>query len=98
MIDASELAGLPVAHRAVIPASYLDEMGHMNVMWYTHLFSMATGTLFEQLGLTRAYFDANNAGSFALEAHVRYLSEVRVGQSVVIYYRLLGHPLSACTS
>jgi len=34
-----DLSSLPVLHRADIPETYLDEMGHMNVMWYTHLFS-----------------------------------------------------------
>ena len=38
-----DLTALPITHRAVIPDDYLDEMGHMNVMWYTHLFSLARG-------------------------------------------------------
>src|SRR5262245_53737307 len=65
-------------------------MGHMNVMWYTHLFSLGIGELFNRIGLTRAYFEANQAGSFALEGHVRFLAEVRVGQAVTIRCRLLG--------
>lgn len=85
-----DLNALPLTHRAVIPESYLDEMGHMNVMWYTHLFSTATGGLFELVGLTREYFEANRAGTFALEGHVRFLSEVRVGQAVALRSRFLG--------
>ena len=84
MIDVNELNVLPITHRAAIPESYLDEMGHMNVMWYTHLFSLASGGLFELVGLNRAYFEANQAGCFALATHVRYLAEVRVGQPVRI--------------
>jgi acyl-CoA thioester hydrolase len=84
------LSSLPVTHWAVIPEAYLDEMDHMNVMWYTHLFSTATGGLFELVGLTRDYFEANRAGTFALEGHVRFLSEVRVGQAVALRSRLLG--------
>src|SRR5262249_55790113 len=74
----------------VIPEAYLDEMGHMNVMWYTHLFSEATGGLFERIGLDRAYFEANQAGTFALEQHTRYLKEIRVGKRVTIRTRVLG--------
>jgi acyl-CoA thioester hydrolase len=82
---------LPIMHRATIPESYLDDMGHMNVMWYTHLFGQATGGLFELIGLTDQYFLTNQAGSFALEQRFRYLSEVRVGQSITIRSRVLGH-------
>ncbi|MEJ7639637.1 MAG: hypothetical protein WKF75_17105 [Singulisphaera sp.] len=38
-----DLNSLPITYRASIPESYLDEMGHMNVTWYTHLFSQAMG-------------------------------------------------------
>ncbi len=82
---------LPIMHRATIPESYLDEMGHMNVMWYTYLFGQATDGLFNQIGLTEQYFTSNQAGSFALEQRFRYLAEVRVGQSVAIRSRVLGH-------
>ena len=61
----TDLASLPVLHRAVIPEEYRDRMGHMNVTWYTHLFSEAPG-------------------SFALEAHIRYLSECLVGDQVYV--------------
>ena len=57
MFQASDLTALPITHRAVIPDAYLDEMGHMNVMWYTHLFSMGAWGLFQMVGLNRAYFD-----------------------------------------
>src|SRR5438067_12161131 len=84
------LDDLPITYRATIPPDYLDEMGHMNVMWYTHLFGCATMGLFERIGLTREYFEAHHAGSFALEHHVRYLAEVRVGQHVTLRTRALG--------
>jgi acyl-CoA thioester hydrolase len=81
---------LPITHQTVIPESYLDDMGHMNVMWYTSLFGRATGGLFKMLGLTRAYFESNQSGSFALEQHFRYLDEVRAGTHITIRSRLLG--------
>jgi acyl-CoA thioester hydrolase len=85
-----DLTPLPVTHRAVIPEAYLDEMGHMNVMWYTHLFSQAAWGLFQMVGLDRAYFAAHGAGSFALAQHFRYLKEVRGGQHVTLRSRVLG--------
>ncbi len=86
-----DLPQLPITHRATIPESYLDDMGHMNVMWYTSLFGHGTGGLFELIGLTDSYFLTNQAGSFALEQRFRYLAEVRLGESVTIRTRLLGH-------
>lgn len=87
--DAMNLLELPITARAEIPTSYLDEMGHMNVMWYTHLFSRAVWGLFEAIGFTHEYMKTNRAGSFALELHVRYLNEVKAGQHVTLRTRAL---------
>jgi len=89
-MEIMDLTALPITHRAVIPEDYLDEMGHMNVMWYTHLFSLGAWGLFQMVGMTRPYFEANHAGTFALAQHFRYLKEVRVGQHVTIQSRVLG--------
>ena len=83
------LAPLPITYQATIPESYLDSMGHMNVMWYTHLFSHATGGLFKLVGLDRAYFTTHQAGSFALAQYVSYRKEVRVGEHVTLRTRLI---------
>ena len=84
------LASLPIVHRAVIPETYLDEMGHMNVMWYTHLFSEAAWGLFQLAGLTREHFTTHRTGSFALAQHFHYWKEVRLGQHVTLRSRVLG--------
>ena len=84
------LESLPVTHRAVIPEDYLDMMGHMNVMWYTHLFGRSVGSVFKLVGATPEYFRESGNGSFALENHVRYLAEVRVGDAVTIRSRVVG--------
>ncbi|HMP01039.1 MAG TPA: thioesterase family protein [Gemmatales bacterium] len=85
-----DLSLLPRALEAEIPESYRDEMGHMNVMWYTHLFDRAVITFFAQWGCDEAYMLAEHAGTFALTQHFRYLAEVRVGQRVAIHCRLVG--------
>ena len=85
-----DLEGLTVTYRQEIPERYRDEMGHMNVMWYTHLFGCAFAGFGERFGFNEAYFRANQAGSFALETHVRYLSEVHVGKHVTIRSRAIG--------
>jgi acyl-CoA thioester hydrolase len=84
------LAPLPITAEATIPQSYLDAMGHMNVMWYTHLFSRATIGLFQLVGMDRQYFETHHAGSFALAQHFSYRKEVRVGEHVTLRSRVLG--------
>ena len=44
----------------------------------------------DAFGFSEAYIRANQTGSFALETHVRYLSEVHIGQHVTIRSRALG--------
>jgi len=83
------LSPLPITCEATIPESYLDSMGHMNVMWYTHLFGKATGSIFKLVGMDRAYFQAHEAGSFALAQFFRYRKEVRVGEHVTLRSRMV---------
>ena len=85
-----DLKTLPITQQADIPTSYLDEMGHMNVMWYTHLFSQATGGFFNRFGMDLAYMEKEQAGSFALEAHLRYFAEIHAGNRVTVRTRALG--------
>ena len=85
---------LPVTGRKTIPAEYQDEMGHMNVMWYTHLFSGAGWTFLSQIGLGADFLKERSSGVFAIGAHVRYLREVMVGNDVTIRTRALGRSAS----
>jgi acyl-CoA thioester hydrolase len=85
-----DLSGLPITLQRAIPEEYRDEMGHMNVMWYTHLFSWAFGGFADQFGFNEAYFREHHCGSFALETHTRYLSEVHIGNHVTVRSRALG--------
>ena len=88
-VTPTDLLALPITAQAEIPESYLDQMGHVNVMWYTHLFSRAVWGLFNLIGFTEEYMKANGAGSFALELHVRYLREIHAGRHVTLRTRAL---------
>jgi acyl-CoA thioester hydrolase len=89
-ITMADLEMLSVGHRQLIPEDYLDANNHMNVMWYTHLFSCGLGDTFRRVGLTTEYFRQCHATTFALEGHVRYFNEVRVAQQVTIRTRVIG--------
>jgi len=77
-------------YETVVPEDWRDAMGHMNVMWYTHLFSCAAGGFFPQFGLTRDYFGAGKSGTFVLQTNIRYLSEVLAGHKVTLRSRAIG--------
>ena len=85
-----ELQQLPLTHQATIPEEYIDVMGHMNVMWYTHLFGFGICNTFLLIGLNRDYCETNQAGAFALKQYVNYWLEVRAGEQISIRTRLLG--------
>ncbi|MGC3969497.1 MAG: acyl-CoA thioesterase [Pirellulales bacterium] len=89
---------LPRTGEGVVLPEWLDEMGHMNVMWYTHLFSRGVHGFFAMFGFTPDYMLANLAGTFALELHVRYLSELRLGERVEMYSRSSAVRRSGCTT
>lgn len=87
MFDSTSLY---TSYQTTIPETFIDIMGHMNVMYYIHIFDKATKQFFGSFGLTEDYVRATNMGSFALEQHIRYLNEVRLGQQITVYTRALG--------
>jgi acyl-CoA thioester hydrolase len=88
-ITMADLEMLPLGHRETISEDYLDANNHLNVMWYTHLFSCGLQDTWKRVGLTREYFEKSHATTFALEAHVRYFHEVRLDQQVTIRTRVI---------
>ncbi|MBW8011944.1 MAG: thioesterase [Chloroflexi bacterium] len=84
------LTKLPITYQKTIPKDYLDIMGHMNVMWYTHLFDEATFNFFSLVGMDKDYHTKSGFGAFALEQHTRYRAEVRALESVTMHSRALG--------
>ena len=84
-----DLTKLPKTHEAEVPEEYIDVMGHMNVAWYTYFFSEGMLGLFGHLGLEVDKLGERQAGSFALENHVRYFREVRLGHQIEVFSRLI---------
>ncbi len=80
---------LPLTLSTRVQSKHLDELGHMNVMWYAHFFDEATWYFYESIGFGQDYHQSG-FGSFALEAHSVFLSELREGDHFSIYTRVLG--------
>ncbi len=84
-----DLTELPKTVEGEVLESYIDVMGHMNVAWYTHFFSQSMLGLYHHMGFELDDVAGRSTGSFALETHVRYFREVRLGEQVEIYSRFI---------
>lgn len=89
VITLDQLQQLQHTHRMTVPDEYLDRMGHMNIRWYIAIFDTGIWNYFSWLGMDEAYYTRNNAGSFALRQHISYLAEVRAGETLSVYSRLV---------
>ena len=56
---------------------------------YVVAFDQATDDFFDYVGLTRTYRDGANCTTYALELHVTYLRELKLGQRYLITTQLL---------
>ncbi len=85
----SVLALAPPSLRAVVPQSWADSNGHMNMRWYVALFDDAGDELHERCGLTPEFHRAHHSGTVDLEHHTHFLNEIMPGDSVAVYARLV---------
>ncbi len=77
-------------HSERVRPEWIDFNGHMNVAYYVVVFDNAVDVLFEALGLGRDWRAAAGRSHFAVEAHIRYLGEVKLGALVTVESRMLG--------
>jgi len=75
-------------YRGVVYPWHCDQMGHMNVMWYTGKCDEATWAFFDQLGLSQKFFADNKRGMAAVEIKFTYKAEVLAGEVVQIHTKL----------
>ncbi|HWF11168.1 MAG TPA: thioesterase family protein [Bryobacteraceae bacterium] len=79
----------PPSLRMVVPPSWADSNGHMNMRWYLALFDDAGDELHERVGLTPEFHARRNTGTVDLEHHTNFLNEVMPGDTVAVYSRLV---------
>lgn len=89
-----QIAALPLTHTATVEDDWIDVMGHMNVAYYTSAFSSAMQKLRSSLGIDNQLVQEKEIGTFALETHTRYIAELRVGEPVRVYSRVLDRAAS----
>ncbi len=70
--------------RQKVQQEWIDFNGHMNVAYYVLAFDLAIDSLWERFGMTKTYREETSQSTFAVESHVRYLSELSLGDPIVI--------------
>jgi acyl-CoA thioester hydrolase len=83
------LALSPACLTMTVPEEYRDENGHMNMRWYLAIFDDAGDVLHDRIGLTREYHRQRRTGTFDLEHHLHFLSEVNPGDDLAVYMRFV---------
>lgn len=74
-----------------VRGEWVDYNGHMNDGAYAIVFSHATDTLMDWLGIDAAFRDGCGYTLFTLESHIRYLREAHEGDGLAVDARLLDH-------
>ena len=89
-VSIEQVRQLPVLLRETIPAEYMDEYGHMNVRWYSALWGQAAGAFMASLGMNQQEMLTRNTGHWMLRNVLDFKAELREGDTVEVYGRLLG--------
>lgn len=85
-----QVVRLPREHGPIaVPPDFEDENGHMNIRHYFDLGALAIAAVFERIGITDEYRASRGQGFFTAEHHLRYFSEIHVGQRVSAYFRIV---------
>ena len=82
MPTVEQVRELPQLVRYVVPKSWEDLNGHVNVQHYTALYDMAGYPFMDMMGISEAYVRESRVGLFDLEHHIWFLDEMHVGDVV----------------
>ncbi|NKX45678.1 carnitine 3-dehydrogenase [Roseicyclus persicicus] len=81
--------GLPVTVEMQVPTTYVDYNGHMNEAPYMEVSARASDRFMEMIGADAAYI-AGGLSYFTAENHIRYFSEIDIGDRITVTTQVLG--------
>lgn len=90
MTTAAEIESLDYSGLRVLP-EYIDANGHMNVGYYTLLFDKALDLPWAKLGIYSEQLLVTGKSSFALESHITYQRELKLGDALQFKFLLLDY-------
>ncbi|QVQ50339.1 thioesterase family protein [Spiractinospora alimapuensis] len=75
----------------VVQPEWIDYNGHLSEGYYVLIFGFATDAMMERIGLGPEYRERTRCSLYTVEAHVRYLRDIGVGDTAEVTTRVLGH-------
>jgi acyl-CoA thioesterase FadM len=85
-----QLRELPLQLQMKVPSEWEDRNGHVGVKHFLELYQLGAWYVLHEIGVDEAWFKQHQFSQFDLEHHAHYLSEIRVGDSVSTYNRVVG--------
>jgi len=84
-----QIVQLPVRAEEVVPPEFIDENGHMNIRHYFDAASLALWRVSIAAGMDETYHAERGLSLFTVEQHLRYFSEMNLGDRFTVHGRLL---------
>lgn len=78
-------------YQTTVLPEWVDYNGHLRDAFYLLIFSFATDSLMDHLGLDEAGRARSGHTLYTLECHLNYLDEVKLGEAVEVRSQLLAH-------
>lgn len=88
-VGVDDVRRLPRLYEMTVPESWLDEYGHMNVRYYMEMWGKGAGAFMRELGLDFKEAAKREVGYWLLRQVLDYMAEVRVGETIVVYGRVI---------
>ncbi|MFC8045616.1 thioesterase family protein [Nocardia sp. NPDC057353] len=85
----AQIREIPATLTADVTEREIDANGHMNVVYYLRHNIVAADALLRTIGLDDNYRAERRLGLFTTEHHLRYHSELRLGDSLAVHSRVL---------
>lgn len=74
-----QVAALPALVTRTVTEDFIDENGHMNIRHYMNAGALGADQLLRSVGVEDTYRAERRLGVFTAEHHIRYFSEMRLG-------------------
>jgi acyl-CoA thioester hydrolase len=80
----------PLVWQEKVLPDWIDYNGHLSEPYYVLVFGNATTALMEHVGMDEKYRTSTGCSLYTVEAHVRYLHEVKPGADLEVRTWVLG--------
>jgi acyl-CoA thioester hydrolase len=85
------MTGWKITWQGAVERGWLDELDHVNFLAYQRIAEKGNEALWTAVSDGRSIAERRGAEYVMLETHVRYLSELRLGEAVKVETALLAH-------